>query len=216
MTSSLTPQGHASEWFAKVIFETAEAFGIKLTETRVRVYATELRDLTRADVEAAFSRCRREGSGFFPSLPELRRQVVATPDDRALLAWNAMEQAASKIGAYQSVEFEDPAAARALTMVFGSWPSWCEQETGPELLVKRQQFLAAYRDVRRQEAAGAEPIRLSGLLEGSGNYKRLPQLAVGRITAHGVVQSVTEAVQAKLEGMKQRRQLPPKEQKTDG
>lgn len=215
-SSTLDRQNNVREWFAAIVFETAEACGAKLTETRVRIYAADLGDLHQDDIIAAFKRCRREGSGFFPSIAELRRQVVATPDDRALLAWNAMEQAASKVGAYQSIEFEDPAAARALTMVFGSWPSWCQQEIGPELLVKRQQFLAAYREVRRQEAAGAEPIRLSGLLESGGNYQRLPQLAAGRITAHGVVQNVTEAQQAKLEGTTMRQLPQAKEQTTDG
>ena len=215
-SSSTFEGGHVAEWFGRVVFETAEICGIKITEARVRGYAADLGDLEPAQIIEAFRKCRRDGSGFFPSVAELRRQVVATPDDRALLAWNAMEQAAAKVGAYQSIEFEDPAAARALVMVFGSWPSWCQQEMGPELLVKRQQFLAAYREVRRQEAAGAAPIRLSGLLESGGNYQRLPQLAVGRVTAHGVVQNVTEALQAKLEGTSTRQLPQAKEQKTDG
>lgn len=215
-SSTLDFNGNIQEWFGRAIFETAEAYGLKLTEARIRVYAADLGDLEPQQVLAAFRRCRREGSGFFPSVAELRRQVVATPDDRALLAWNAMEQAAARVGAYQSIEFEDPAAARALTMVFGSWPQWCQQETGPELLVKRQQFLAAYREVRRQEAAGAAPIRLSGLLEAGGNYQRLPQLAVGRVTALGVVQNVTEALQAKFESTTTRQLPQAKEQKTDG
>lgn len=215
-SSTLDKQGNVREWFAKVIFETAEAYGIKLTEARIRLYAADLGDLEMAQVAAAFRRCRREGSGFFPSIAELRRHVTATPDDRALLAWSAMEQAAERVGAYQSIEFEDPAAARALTMVFGSWPSWCQHETGPELLVKRQQFLAAYREARRHEAAGAAPIRLSGLLESAGNYQRLPQLACGRVTVDGVVQNITEALQVKLEGKSTRRLPQAKEQKTNG
>lgn len=204
-SSTLDKHGNVVEWFAKVIFETAEACGIKITEARVRVYAADLGDLERPQVEAAFRRCRRDGSGFFPSVAELRRQVVATPDDRALLAWNAMEQAAAKCGAYQSVEFEDPVAAAALLHVFGSWPQWCEQETGPDLLVKRQQFLAAYREMRRQAPADAPPVRLSGLLESGGNYQRRPELAAGKVTADGAVLQVTEGE------TDTRRQLPPKE-----
>lgn len=214
-SSTVDSSGNVAEWFGHVIFETAEAYGLKLTESRVRIYAADLGEFEATQVIAAFRRHRKEGK-FFPTVAELRAQMVATPDDRALLAWNAMEQAAVRVGAYQSIEFEDPAAARALTMVFGSWPQWCQQETGPELLVKRQQFLAAYREVRRQEAAGATPIRLSGLLEAGGNYQRLPQLAVGRVTALGVVQNVTEALQAKFESTTTRQLPQAKEQKTDG
>lgn len=191
-SSTLDRKGNVVEWFATVVFETAEACGIKITEARVRIYAADLGDLTPEQVKQAFRVCRREGSGFFPSVAEVRRQVVATPDDRALLAWTAMEQAAAKVGAYQSIEFEDTVAAAALLQVFGSWPQWCQQETGPELLVKRQQFLAAYREIRRQQAAGTAPVRLSGQLEGGGNYSRLPGLAAGRITAGGTVESITE------------------------
>jgi len=191
-SSTQDRNGNVVDWFARVIFETAEACGTKLTEARVGVYAADLSDLTAEQITNAFRTCRREGSGFFPSVAEVRRQVVATPDDRALLAWNAMEQAAAKVGAYQSIEFSDPIAAAALLQVFGSWPQWCEQEMGPVLLVKRQQFLAAYRDIRRQQAHGTDPVRLSGMLEGAGNYRRLPGLAAGRITATGAVEAITE------------------------
>jgi hypothetical protein len=126
---------------------------------------------------------------------------VATPDDRALLAWNSMEQAAAKVGAYQSILFADASAAQALLHVFGSWPNWCQQEAGPELALKRQQFLAVYREIRRTGAAGSKPVRLSGGLESAGNYKQLPGLAAGHITAGGDVEQVTEGAIAQ-------RQLP--------
>lgn len=200
--AALDSKGNVVAWFATAIFETAEAFGTKLTEARVRVYAADLDDLPQEQVVQALRTCRREGSGFFPSVAEVRRQCVATPDDRALLAWNAMEQAASKVGAYQSVEFGDPVAAMALLQVFGSWPAWCEMEQGPELALKRQQFMALYRDIRRHGTAGTAPIRLHGQLEGAGNYKQLPGLAAGRITAGGAVEQVTEGAMAQ-------RQLPP-------
>jgi len=199
--AALDTRGNVVPWFATVIFETAEACGTKLTEARVRVYAADLDDLPQEQVVRAFRTCRREGSGFFPSVAEVRRQCVATPDDRALLAWTSMEQAASKVGAYQSIVFADPVAAQALLQVFGSWPAWCGMEQGPELALKRQQFMAVYRDIRRTGAAGTEPVRLSGELEGAGNYKQLPGLAAGRITAGGTVEQVTE-------GKVAQRQLP--------
>ena len=202
-SSTRDSRGNVRPWFAKLMVETAESYGTKLTEGRIRAYAIDMGDLPAEELAAAFATCRREGSGFFPSVAEVRRQCVATPDDRALLAWTAMEQAASKVGAYQSVEFADPVAAQALLQVFGSWPNWCQQEIGPELHTKRLQFMAAYREIRRHGAAGAQPVRLSGELEGAGNYKQLPGLAAGRITAGGQVEQVTEGDMAQAQ-----RQLP--------
>jgi len=213
MTSSVDRDGNVSEWFGRIILEAAEACGAKLTEARIRIYAADLADLPAEQVIAAFRRVRREGSGFFPSVAEIRRQLMPTPDDEALLAWTSMETAAMKIGAYQSIEFEDTVAAAALLQVFGSWPNWCAQEPGPELALKRQQFLAAYRDLRRQAQDSTlvvvEPARLRGLLEGgAGRYERRPNIAIGVVSARGEVRAAFEVAVGRLDG-KAQRQLPP-------
>jgi hypothetical protein len=220
--SSLTADGNVARWFGHLMLETAEAAGIKVSETRTRVYAADLADLPAEQVIDAVRRIRKEGSGFFPSVAEIRRQIVATPDDQALLAWTAFERAAVSVGAYQSVDVEDTVAAAALVQVFGSWPEWCAQETGPELLTKRQQFFAAYREQRRRQRAAATrlgatlpaitdetPTRLLGLLEGNNRYVRSPAVFIGRITALGQVLSVRD--QSALPEAQQRRALPPQE-----
>jgi hypothetical protein len=206
---SIGGDGNVSEWFGRIILEAAEACGTKLTEARIRIYAADLADLPADQVIAAFRRVRREGSGFFPSVAEIRRQLMPTPDDEALLAWTSMETAAMKIGAYQSIEFEDAVAAASMLQVFGSWPNWCAQEPGPELALKRQQYLAAYRDLRRQEQASeilnVEPTRLRGLLEGgAGRYERRERLAVGRVSLRGDVRAAFENEIGRIEGNTQR------------
>lgn len=191
--STLAPDGHVAEWFGRIMLETAEATNTKLTEAKIRVYAHDLQEFTPPQLVAAMRRCRREGKGFFPAVAEVIREIEPSPDDRAMLAWTALEAAAAQIGAYQSIEIEDAAAAEALVAVFGSWASWCEMERGPDLLTKRQQFLAAYRDARRQMPTSPAPVRCAGLLEASGRYERKPALAVGRITARGEVIAGQEA-----------------------
>lgn len=161
--SSLTPEGHASGWFAKAIFITAEAFGTKLSEVRVRVYASELSDCDRDQVERAFAQCRREGSGFFPSIPEIRRQLGPSSDDHGVLAWAGLCEAASTIGAYQPLQIDDWCAAEALRRAVGSWVDFCALEEGPNKLVVRQAFLAAYRQARRERQSDAKPQIMLGL-----------------------------------------------------
>lgn len=192
-----TANGDVAPWFAAVMVETAEAAGIRLTETRIRIYALDLEDLPPDAIVAAFRRVRREGSGFFPSVAEIRRQVEGTPDDRALLAWTALERAVGLVGAYQSLDVADTAAAEALVTVFGTWPAFCAHEAGPELLVKRQAFLAAYRAARARER-DAGPRRLIGLHEASGSYRAMPALALGQMTADGRVVLCQERIRTPL------------------
>jgi len=190
--STLTASKDVSEWFGRLMLEAAEAAGAKVSEARIRIYAADLADLPPEQLVAAVRRVRREGSGFFPSVAEIRRQCEASPDDAALLAWTALEQAAATVGGYRSVELEDTVAAAALVQVFGSWPEWCAFERGPELLTRRQQFLAAYRSLRRQ-APRAEAARLPGLSEGGGDYQPRAELTMGHVAADGSVSVVREA-----------------------
>ena len=177
---SLTRDGYAAPWFGALMVESGEATGTKLTATRIRVYAADLADLDPLAVVAAFRRVRREGSGFFPSVSEIRRQVEATPDDAALLAWTALERAADEVGAYRALEVWDAAAAVAVEAVFGSWPAFCACERGPELAQRRQQFMVAYREARRRVPERlAEPRRLPGLHAASG--RELRGDTVGRV-----------------------------------
>ena len=185
LESSLTPDGHASGWFAAAIFATGEAFGIRLTESRIRIYATELSDLCRSDIETALARCRRDGQ-FFPQMAEVRKQIHGSLDDAGILAWNTVMQAAARVGSYSSIEFEDPTIAAAVVRTFGSWPAVCALEAGPESHVKRQEFLAALREARR-ELTTMVPVRLSGLLESSSHYERRPSVWTARLCADGLV-----------------------------
>ena len=190
--SSLTPDGHVSEWFGRLMFETAEAAGVKVSEARVRIYAADLKDLPPEQVITAVRRARRDGSGFFPLIAEIFRQVGPSPDDQALLAWSYLCQAVSRVGVYASIEIEDACAAEALQHAAGSWSGFCELESGPGLMVIRQAFLAGYRDARRRIPPDALPVRLTGSLEGSGSYERVPAVWVGRLTASGQVVSERE------------------------
>lgn len=176
---SVTSAGHASEWFGRLALIAAEAAGVRVSEARIRVLAHDLAGYSRPQVERAFTMARREGSGFFPTPAELIRYIEGTADDRGLLAWEAFVRAAAEVGSYRNVDVDDAAAAYALTSVFGSWPEFCAHETGPDLLVKRQSFLAAYRQARRAGASGT--TRLPGALPG-------PAGDVGHVALDGSVE----------------------------
>lgn len=141
----------------------AEAWGARLSETRIRLYAISLADVDLHDLRRACGDAVRE-CRYFPSVSELRGFVgLPSREDAALVAWAAFGQAASSAGAYASVVVDDSAAAEALEQVFGSWAEFCAMEDGPALTLKRQEFLAAYRSARTRPRTG--PRRLVGLLD---------------------------------------------------
>ena len=183
--SSLKDDGHVSEWFGAIMFEAAEAAGIKISAQRVLIYARDLDDLAPSLVIAAVRRHRQE-SNFFPFIADIRRHVLGAVEDVALLAWSRFELAAQEIGGWASIDVEDGYAVEALLGTFGSWTHFCEMD-GSALGAKRAEFLAAYRLARRR--GGSVPaalLRLGGQLEQDGRYQRGRAVWVGRIGSAGV------------------------------
>src|ERR1039458_6333200 len=87
------PQPKQSEllgWLIEQITILAEAMGEVLTPARLQIYAADLADLNRCQLETAFTRARRE-CRFFPKISELRELAgVAAKDTRnveAEAAW---------------------------------------------------------------------------------------------------------------------------------
>lgn len=78
-------------WLIDELTVLAEAVGDSVTAARLRIYAEDLSDLSRAQLETAFIRARRECK-FFPKLPELRDMAGAgaqqVKDAEAEEAWN--------------------------------------------------------------------------------------------------------------------------------
>lgn len=186
MSRYVAENGAVDARFARLMVGLGETLGVKVDESRHRAYAKLLGDVEWSDLCAAFGRAGRErASGFFPSPGELRRYVAPTEDDAAVLAWMGFSQAASRAGAYGSLEVEDGAAAEALSVVFGSWPAFCGSSEGPELATRRQEFMAAYRNARRRNA---KPKRLAGLCEQSDARGALsPAVWIARLALDGSV-----------------------------
>lgn len=184
---SYVVDGAVTPEFAALMVALAEAYpSARLRESTVRMYAQQLADLSLDQVKAAMAAAIRD-SEFFPTVAFIRKQVLGSADDAALVAWSAFANAAISAGAYSSVEIEDGCAAEALVVVFGSWAEFCETPDGPQLALKRQEFLAAYRTARRSPQA---PRRLPGLCEATGRYPSgllAPHVWTATITATGSV-----------------------------
>jgi hypothetical protein len=198
MSRYLDAHGNITEQFAGFLQRMSEATqGREVTEIQARVYAEQLGDIPFDRLQAAGNAHLREQK-FFPGISELR-QLAGEPsaDDRAVLAWLALERAAETAGAYADVIFQDAAAAAAVRVMFGSWPAVCELAgDGPAWGARRAEFLAAYRAARRSLGSTA-PVRLKGLcsLQAAGPPPPGTREWVGLVTMRGDARSVPRTAQ---------------------
>jgi hypothetical protein len=82
--------------------------------------------------------------GQFPPKPaDIVRILGGTSTDRAALAWGKALEAASTIGAYTDVVFDDPAIHASIEDV-GGWVKFCRTETA-ELSYLQHRFTESYR-----------------------------------------------------------------------
>jgi hypothetical protein len=78
------PQPKQSEilgWLVEQVTILAEAMGEAMTPARLKIYAGDLSDLNRPQLEVAFARARRE-LRFFPKIAELRELAGVAAKDR--------------------------------------------------------------------------------------------------------------------------------------
>lgn len=181
------------EEFERLMTGLCEAYGHKPSARRVAVYRRALSDLTYDQLRDAFARVVRESS-FFPAVAEIRKHVEPATDEAALLGWSALQRAAESVGAYKSLLVEDEAVGAAVQAVFGGWPKFCEL-TDIELATRRHEFMAAYRQARRN---GAGVRRLQGLCEMTGQYQVSGAVWSGLLSASGTVRNVRDDEAQKL------------------
>lgn len=96
---------------------------------------------------------------FAPMPADIVRQLSGTRTDKAMLAWGKAFDAASRVGAYTDVVFDDP-AIHATIDDMGGWPKFCRTETS-ELSYLQHRFSESYRAYVGRETFDY-PRRLTG------------------------------------------------------
>lgn len=84
-----------------------------------------------------------ERGQFAPKVADLVRLLGGTHTERAALAWGKAHTAASDVGAYADVVFDDP-AIHATIEDLGGWVKFCRTET-KELSYLQHRFTESYR-----------------------------------------------------------------------
>lgn len=142
--------------FADLIFAVGEFYAESLSVTRVEMYYSALADLDLADIRAALN-VHLQTSRFFPKPVEIREAINGSAEDRAEVAWNAVQKLVRSHGWIKSPQPEawpDEATRRAAMDLYGGWVALCENlpAGGPEMLGTAKLFKANYAAYARSEA----------------------------------------------------------------
>lgn len=135
---------------------------------------------------------------FMPKPADLVRQLHGTAADRSLIAWGKVLDAMRRVGAYQSVAFDD-GAIHAVVMDLGGWPKVC-RSSEDEMPFLQRRFCEAH---RAYSARGtfAYPPKLIGESEQQNavhGYATKPPMLVGNpqraqlVMANGCATGKTE------------------------
>lgn len=100
-----------------------------------------------------------ERGQFAPMPADIVKQLQGTHTDRSLIAWGKVLDAIQRVGAYQSVVFDDGAIHAAIDDM-GGWPGICRTLTD-ELQHAQRRFTETYRTYARRPDL-AYPPRLAG------------------------------------------------------
>lgn len=114
-----------------------------------KMYALGLADIPVASLAKGFGVVARSNK-FMPSVAEIREACgyhVPSVEDRAEIAWIAVERAVVRLGAYKTVNFDDGGVANAVIRSLGGWPALCGTPTEEFDTFTRQKFLKAYKSL---------------------------------------------------------------------
>lgn len=143
--------------------------GRAMPPAMVDAWRVALADLSADQLQGAIVRCLREYkfSGF-PPVGQIREWAGVGEgglriEDRAALAWDRVLEAIRNVGAYRSVNFDDP-AINATIRTLGGWQDLCDAKSDELRQFIRPRFLESYRAhvAAGVNEAAAEP--LAGIL----------------------------------------------------
>lgn len=149
------------EAFALLMLGIGETYGEPVSEARMEIYFRALSDLSLEQLQAAAT-IHANSSRFFPKPVELREAIQGNVEDRADVAWAAVQSLVRRHGYYANpadIKWPDEQTKDAALRLYGGWSALCENlpNSGPEMLGTAKLFKAHFAAAARQAAIGALP-----------------------------------------------------------
>lgn len=140
-------------------------YGEELTAPVAELYWLGLNQFDADVIERSFAKHMQDPKSgqFRPKVADIIRQIVdAAGGDAGLRAWTALVRAMSRVGQYQSIEFEDSVTG-SVVEAMGGWPALCRTDEDEWPFV-RNEFVRRYEGhLTRGEVPARK--RLSGVCE---------------------------------------------------
>lgn len=148
--------------FLEVLSGVHDFYGKDLSEFAGQVWIDACKGFELGQVTKALSAhlMDPDRGQFMPKPADLVRQLQGTRADRSLVAWGKAYEAMGRVGAYESVCFDDPAIHAAIEDL-GGWAKCCRDEELPHL---QRRFCDLHRTHSKREGS-PYPAKLMGLHE---------------------------------------------------
>lgn len=148
--------------FAALLTDVLAFYGQAVSGFALSVWWEACRSFEYEAVQRALSRHAMdpERGMFAPKPADVVRQVQGTPTDRAARAWSITLDAASRVGAYTDVVFDDP-IIHACIEDMGGWVALCRTDT-ERLSYLQHRFTEAYRAYSNRGDLTTYPRKLTG------------------------------------------------------
>lgn len=130
--------------FARLLTDALAFYGKDVSRFALDVWWQACQPFTLDQVSRALTRhaMDAERGQFAPKPADLVRQLSGTVSDKAMLAWGKTLDAASRVGAYTDVVFDDPAIHAAIEDL-GGWPKFCRGDV-KDLSYLQHRFSQSY------------------------------------------------------------------------
>ena len=147
--------------FGLAVSACAELYGKTVSEGALTLWWQALEEFDIDAVERAFRAAVKDPDGgqFMPKPADIARKIGGTQADRSLIAWGKVLDAMQRVGAYQSVVFDDGAIHAAIEDM-GGWMKVCRSNTD-ELHFTQKRFTDLHRAYSSRPDL-AYPARLVG------------------------------------------------------
>lgn len=142
-----------------------QIYGKEINPPLVEIYWQSLSNFDFADVKKAFHAhvTNPDVGQFMPKPADIVRYLEGSTQTQGLRAWAKVDAAISRVGAYESVVFDDP-IIHCVIEEMGGWVTLCKL-TIDDLKFRAKEFEKRYASYVLNPP-GSYPARLCGIVEG--------------------------------------------------
>ncbi|MGC9387088.1 MAG: DUF6475 domain-containing protein [Hydrogenovibrio sp.] len=175
---------HDMEKFSKILSWVFAYYEKDLTDLTFEMYWSGLKDYTIDQVQDAFNAHMQhpEEGKWWPKVSDIIKHCKGGTQDNALRAWNEVDTAIRRVGAYQDVVFHDPLIHHIIHKM-GGWVALCNIPDEKSLVFKANEFKNAYRALYGTPAQNQPPVELTGIVNAENsrlkNPRKKPPVLIG-------------------------------------